>query len=533
MAVVDKSNGVRRIRYGDFVHESTVHEHKIRYADLAPAMQTGADGAEVPYEPARLRLAGMEILKLLGPYVTPRFMDQVRAVVPLAIYLVLFQLLILRENIQDSMMITGGLLAAIIGLMLFLEGLGLGLMPFGEIIGNKLPRKSPLWLVLLIAMILGIGVTFAEPAIGALQSVGSIVDVTKAPYLWLILNKWPDVLVLAVGAGVGIAAVIGTLRFLRGWSLKPCIYALVIPTLLLTAYFQLDPELAVVLGLAWDCGAVTTGPVTVPLVLSLGIGIAAAAGKGKSSLSGFGIVTLASLFPILAVLLLSLYVASTVTPEEILSIARATESVGEVPWYQSSPMAEIIGGIRAIVPLVLFLFLVFKLILHENLKEGPIVVLGLVFCVLGMIVFNLGLTYGLSALGEQSGRLFKPLAYTKTFAMAAAAVIAVTVIPVLMVYLISERVLPRRLGWPQRLLLAAGGVFLPAAVLLVVPLARLAPYRWWLAVGWVVVSAILLLPQKLLPEDRNPLSRLLEALYDPAFAFVMRFRWLVLVLQWP
>ncbi|MDX1570684.1 MAG: DUF1538 domain-containing protein [Xanthomonadales bacterium] len=414
--MVDKTNGARRIRYGDFVHESNVHQHKIRYADLAPAMRTDADGAEVAYEPARLRLGGMEILKLLGPYVTPRFMDQVRAVVPLAIYLVLFQLLILRESIQDSLMITGGLLAAIIGLMLFLEGLGLGLMPFGEIIGNKLPRKSPLWLVLLIAMILGIGVTFAEPAIGALQSVGSIVDVTKAPYLWLILNEWPDVLVLAVGAGVGIAAVIGTLRFLRGWSLKPCIYALVIPTLLLTAYFQLDPELAVVLGLAWDCGAVTTGPVTVPLVLSLGIGIAAAAGKGKSSLSGFGIVTLASLFPILAVLLLSLYVASTVTPEEILAIAQATESGGEVPWYQSSPMAEIIGGIRAIVPLVLFLFLVFKLILHETLKEGPIVMLGLVFCVLGMIVFNLGLTYGLSALGEQSGSII-PAAFTSVEAV--------------------------------------------------------------------------------------------------------------------
>ena len=62
------------------------------------------------------------------------------------------------------------------------------------------------------------------------------------------------------------------------------------------------------IGLAWDCGAVTTGPVTVPLVLSLGIGIAASAGKGDSELSGFGIVTLASLFPIIGVFLLALYI---------------------------------------------------------------------------------------------------------------------------------------------------------------------------------------------------------------------------------
>ena len=57
-------------------------------------------------------------------------------------------------------------------------------------------------------------------------------------------------------------------------------------------YGASDPGLAKALGLAWDAGAVTTGPVTVQLVLSLGIGIAAAAGKGESGLSGFGIVTL-------------------------------------------------------------------------------------------------------------------------------------------------------------------------------------------------------------------------------------------------
>ena len=199
----DKATSVSSIRYADFIRETNVHRDQISYSDLTPRIEHDAEGQEIDYVPSKLKLAGMDIARLLRPYVTPRFMDQVRAVVPLAIYLVLFQLLILRANVQDALIVAGGLLAAIVGLMLFLEGLGLGLMPFGEIIGNKLPKKSPLWLVLLIAMILGIGVTFAEPAIGALQSVGSIVDVAKAPYLWLLLNQWPDVLVLAVGAGSG------------------------------------------------------------------------------------------------------------------------------------------------------------------------------------------------------------------------------------------------------------------------------------------------------------------------------------------
>ena len=98
--------------------------------------------------PAQLSLDSGEVARLLGPYVNARFLDQARAVVPLALYLVLFQLLILRSAVDDSWTITLGLLAAIVGLMLFMEGLRLGLMPFGEAIGNNLPKKSPLWLVL-------------------------------------------------------------------------------------------------------------------------------------------------------------------------------------------------------------------------------------------------------------------------------------------------------------------------------------------------------------------------------------------------
>ena len=267
---------VRRVRYGDFIREVNLHQQHLSYDLLTPATRDDRDTA-----PEQLHLHGMEVARLLGPYVGTRFTDQLRAVLPLAIYLALFQLLILRVAVADSWVITIGLFAAIVGLMLFMEGLRLGLMPFGEAIGNNLPRKSPLWLVLAIAMTLGVGVTFAEPAIGALQTVGAIVDVDKAPYLWLLLNRWAGPLVLAVGIGVGLAAVLGTLRFLQGWSLKPYIYAAVTPTLVLTGWMHLDPDLRVALGLAWDCGAVTTGPVTVPLVLSLGIGIASAAGKGR------------------------------------------------------------------------------------------------------------------------------------------------------------------------------------------------------------------------------------------------------------
>ena len=89
-----------------------------------------------------------------------------------------------------------------VGLMMFMEGLKLGLMPFGEVIGNTLPRKLPLTGVLIIAFLLGIGVTFAEPAIGALQVAGSLVDPVQAPYLFTLLNDRSGTTVLLVGLGV-------------------------------------------------------------------------------------------------------------------------------------------------------------------------------------------------------------------------------------------------------------------------------------------------------------------------------------------
>ena len=270
------------------------------------------------------------------------------------------------------------------------------------------PKKSPLPLVLLVALLLGVGVTYAEPAIGALKAAGQIVQVEKAPILFALLNQWSEILVMVVGAGVGFAAVLGTLRFIYGWSLKPMIYLALIPALGLTVYAFFDERLYKIIGLAWDCGAVTTGPVTVPLVLSLGIGIAAAAGKGENNLSGFGIVTLASLFPIIGVLSLGLYVNLTVDPASIIEAARNSHRecirsrasvVRNNAWTGDGD-----GGSGHYAARFLPLYC------SQSATENPVhnagvITYGITLTVVGMVIFSLGLTYGLSKLGEQSGGL--------------------------------------------------------------------------------------------------------------------------------
>ena len=69
-----------------------------------------------------------------------------------------------------------------------------------------------------------------------------------------------------------------------------------------------------------------------------------------------------------------------------------------------------VSGVRSIVPLVLFLFLVLKLLLREKIHEPGILTYGLVLSVIGMIIFNIGLSYGLAKLGSQSGS-FVPAAF--------------------------------------------------------------------------------------------------------------------------
>ncbi len=266
------------------------------------------DTLKTPDNP-RFRLSLRDTLRVLWPYSKRNFMSQIEGIWFIVFYLIIFQLLVLQLPIVYAAMIAVGIFIVAVGLMFFMEGLRLGLMPLGEIIGSILPRSSGMPIILLFAFLLGAGATFAEPAIAVLKAAGSGVLPDKAPLLYSLLNDFSGQLVSSVGVGVGLAVMLGVLRFFYAWPLKFLAIPAVLLLLTLSFFFSQVPELRDILGLAWDCGAVTTGPVTVPLVLALGIGVCrvVSSSTGGGGGSGFGIVTLASLFPILAVLLLSLY----------------------------------------------------------------------------------------------------------------------------------------------------------------------------------------------------------------------------------
>jgi copper/silver efflux system protein len=158
-----------------------------------------------------------------------------------------------------------------------------------------------------------------------------------------------------------------------------------------------------------------------------------------------------------------------------------------------------------------------KIILEAATEVGP----SLFFALLIITVSFLPVF----VLGGESGRLFKPLAFTKTFAMAAASILSITIVPVLMYYFITSRVLPSHWGTRRNLALTLTAMFLPAIILFSISFlfTSLYPFRWWMALGWPIFIGMLLIPQKIIHEDKSPVSRLMQRLYEPFFQKAMKY----------
>lgn len=211
--------------------------------------------------------------------------------------------MVIRQPLPDSLALIDlalGLVFVVIGLTLFIKGLELGLFPLGENLARAFVKKGSVTWLLLFAFALGLGSTVAEPALIAIAAraaevvaQGGLIDDSASAQ-----NNFSFTLRMVVAASVGFAVVIGVVRIFKGWPLHLMIIAGYVLVLLLTL---LSP--AEMVGIAYDSGGVTTSTITVPLVTALGVGLASSI-KGRSPmLDGFGLIALASVMPIIFVLL--------------------------------------------------------------------------------------------------------------------------------------------------------------------------------------------------------------------------------------
>ena len=226
-----------------------------------------------------------------------------RDLAPIILVISLFQLVILGQPFPQLAATLGGLLLVVLGLAFFVVGLEIGLFPLGETLAEEFARKGSIVWLIVFAFALGFGTTVAEPALIAVTREGAraaaeagLIAATDSSMQGYALGVR-----MTVALSVGVAIVLGVLRILRGWSLPLLIvggYALI---MVVTMFAPKE-----IVGLAYDLGGVTTSTVTVPLVTALGVGLARVIHGRNPLTDGFGLIALASLTPMLFVMLYGL-----------------------------------------------------------------------------------------------------------------------------------------------------------------------------------------------------------------------------------
>jgi len=234
-----------------------------------------------------------------------RFIAVILDILPLLLVIFIFQTFVIQKPFPHLEQTLVGIGLVLIGLFLFIMGLENALFPLGEGIANQFAQKGNVFWLLLFGFTMGFATTLAEPALtiiagkaGQLAADSGSIQANESAISVFVFG-----LRVTVAVSVGLATAIGVLRIIKGWPLIWFIlsgYGLIV----LATYFA--PEQ--IIGIAYDSGGITTSTITVPLVTALGIGLAVAI-KGRNPMSdGFGLIALASLTPILFVLLYGIVV---------------------------------------------------------------------------------------------------------------------------------------------------------------------------------------------------------------------------------
>lgn len=295
--------------------------------------------------------------------------------------------------------VIGGLLL-IVGLTIFLLGVDLGIQPMGERCGAELTKKRSLVLLLLVAFIIGFIVTAAEPDI---QVFGD-----QVRGIFPVVNKLTITFVIA--GGVGLFIMLGLLRTVLNLSIK---WTFFLAYVLLFAVSFFTPDSFI--GIAFDSGGATTGPMTVPFIMALGLGVSSVRDDNDNS---FGLTGVCSIGPVMAVLIYAIIikkmVVTTSSTTAVVEFVEQTASHTGVFSQIFSSFGHAAGhvfreALISIAPLFA-LFIIFQIVLLKMTKRQVIrIVIGFIYAFIGLTIFLIGVNGGFSeagaALGEKLGSL--------------------------------------------------------------------------------------------------------------------------------
>ena len=280
---------------------------------------------------------------------------------------------------------TVGAVFLILGIGLFNLGADLAMTPMGTQVGSGLSRQKKLSLLLSVCFVLGMLITIAEPDLQVLaKQVSAVMNGT--------------LLVYTVGLGVGAFLIVAILKIVFQKSLSHILmlfYMLLFALALLLVVNGNGP----LLPMAFDSGGVTTGPITVPFIMALGVGISNVLGDRRSRENSFGLVSLCSVGPILAVLVLGIFSRNDLS-YSVPDYAVAEDIFGTYIHNLLHTCKEVALALGMIV---LFFILCQLFFLKLGTRQLHRIAVGVVFTYIGLVIFLTGVNVGFMPIGYKLG----------------------------------------------------------------------------------------------------------------------------------
>ena len=283
----------------------------------------------------------------------------------------------------------------ILGISLFSLGVDFSMSDMGEQVGSSLVKTKKILIILLVAFIMGLLITIAEPDLSVLA--GQIKGVFNG-------NPW--VLIISIALGVGLFLLLAVLKMLTKTNLSMMLLFFYM-AMFAVAALMIELGNSNFLAISFDSGGVTTGPITVPFIMALGVGIAATVGGRDSKENSFGLIALCSVGPILVVLLLGLTINNANLGPEIITNELDSYAIADNVFihFFKSLFEEGVGVLIALSLIVaVFLIINFIFIKLPKIKLMRIGI-GLSITFVGLVIFLTAAKVGFLPIGYKLGSL--------------------------------------------------------------------------------------------------------------------------------
>ena len=312
-----------------------------------------------------------------------KLLESLKSILPIALIVFVLSITITPISAGDMLLFLIGIVFLVFGMSLFNMGAEMSMQPLGVKIGSSIASSGKIWLIAFVSFVIGIIVTISEPD---LQILAEQVDIPNM------------VLILTVSLGVGVFLMIALLRIVFGISLNVILVVFYITAFTISFFL---PE-----GfrpLAFDSGGVTTGPMTVPFIMSLGAGVSSARVNKGGRDDSFGITALCSIGPIISVLVLGICLkidGGTYVPSTPTIIDTTRDGI----WLYCHGIVRHAEEVAiALLPIVIFT-VIFQLITKAFSKTQIIrIFIGVIYTFLGLAIFLTGANVGFVPTGSTIG----------------------------------------------------------------------------------------------------------------------------------